>query len=482
MGRAAGHVLGRVRTFFSSGIWGDGQGELSRRRAALLRVSRIGYSTVRGFFADQLTSVAAALTYYTTLSLVPFLAFTFAVLKGFGAYRTLIDGTVRPWLEETFAANAALYEAIERILRFVDQTDVSRLGTLGLLLLVYTSVSLISSVEGALNQIWGAQRTRPFLRQLTDYVTLLVTAPILLLVAATFSTAAQSSRYVAFLRDRLGLGAVIDFLLGFTPVVVVWLALFAIYMILPNVRTRPASAAIGAAVSAVLWQLALVLHVQFQMGVARYNALYSVLGAIPIFLVWTWVSWLVVLVGAELAASHQNEEVVRYRFHARRADQALRETLAIALPARITRDFLGGGPRRTGAELAALLEVPPPVVDEVLDALVRAGLLARAVDGRELGYVPGRDIDAVRASDLRDAVRREARGDAFRAGVERRLGPEIVRVLSGLDAAARGSEHDVTLRALARAARPVAGGSARERGAGGEDAEVVDEKQPDVPR
>ncbi len=453
MAEAFTHPLERLRDFFGARIWDARPGELPRARAALYRVSRIGYSTLRGYLDHRLSARAAALTYTSVLSVVPFLAFAFAVLKGFGVYRTFIEGTVRPYLQETFAPNPALYEGIDRILKFVDQTDVSRLGTAGVIFLVYTSISLVSNVEQTLNDIFGAKATRPFLRQLTDYITLLVTAPLLVFVAATFSTAAQSSSFVLFLRERLGLGPVIDFALGFTPVVVVGVALFAIYVILPNVRTRPLSALLGAAVAAVAWQGALVLHVQLQMGVANYNALYSVLGAIPIFLVWTYVSWLIVLVGAELAASHQNEQMVRERLLGRHADQELREMLAIGAAAQIARDFLDGGPRRTAGQLARLLEVAPPVVDEILEALVRAGLLVRTVSGRDVSYVPGRDLDDIRVSDLREALRRDPQADEVRACVERRLGPELQRMLRAMDEERRASRNNPTLRELAGLAR-----------------------------
>lgn len=476
---SASHVIDRVRTYFASGMWSERPGELRRGRAALHRASRIAYSTLRGFREHQLTSRAAALTYYTVLSVVPFLVFAFALLKGFGAYRTLVDGTVRPWLAATFGANPPLHDAFERVLGFVDATDVSKLGALGLLLLVYTSVSLVSSVEGALNQIWGAKAARPFLRQVTDYVTLLVTTPLLVLAATTFSAAAQTSSFLAFLRETLRLAPLIDLALRLTPVLVVGIALFAIYIILPNVRTRPASAAAGAAVAAVLWQGALVLHVRSQLGVAGYNALYSVLGAIPIFLVWLYVSWVVVLAGAELAANHQNELRVRQSFHARRADQALKETIAVACAARIAADFLAGQAPRTAPELAGLLEVPPPVVEEALDALVRAGLLARAVAGREIGYLPARDPAAIHASDLRDAIRRDPSGDDIRAGVERRLVPELSRVLAGLEDDVRRSVHNLTLRELGLAAGARSGADAR---AAADGADAVDPKQPDVPR
>ncbi len=442
-------LLARARLFFAERIWAVRVAELRRGQALLYRASRVAYTAVLGFDANRLTVRAAALTYYSVLSIVPFLAFTFAVLKGFGAYRTFVDGTLRPYLEETFGANRALLTSMERVLQFVDRTDVSKLGAAGLVVLIYTSIALLSSVEDTLNQIWGARARRSFLRQVTDYVTLLVIAPLLVTVAAAAITAAQSSMVVVVLRNALGLGAMIDFLLQLAPFAVVGLAFFATYVILPNVRTRPASAALGAAVAALLWQGALVLYVRFQVGVAGYNALYSVLSAIPVFLVWTYVSWLVVLAGAQVGASHQNERAARQRFRALRADQALRETLAVVVAAHVARAFLSTGPWRDAVALADRVGVSSLTVDEVLEALARASLLTRAEAGREGGWVPARDPGAIRVSDVRDALRRDAAAEMVRAVMERHVGPELRQVVHATDAALRGSPQDVTLRELA---------------------------------
>ncbi len=441
--------LERLRLFFTERIWAVRIADLRHGRAFLYRVSRVAYSSIRGFVANRLTVRAAALTYYSVLSVVPFLAFTFAILKGFGAYASFVDAMVRPYLRETFGGNPALLASIERILEFVDRTNVSTLGALGLVVLVYTSVSLLSSVEDALNEIWGAKSKRSFLRQVTDYVTLLVTTPLLIVAAATAATAAQSSRIVLFLRDALALGAVIDFLLHFTSLAVVGVAFFAIYAILPNVRVRPISAALGAVVAAVLWQGALVLYVRFQVGVSSYSALYSVLSAIPIFLVWTYVSWLVVLAGAQVAASHQNERTVRQRFRARRADQALRETLALIITARVARAFLSGGPWRSPAALADVVDVSPLTIEETLEALVRAGVLARTGSGPDAGYLPARDLDAIRVGDVRDALRRDVEAEGIRAELERHVEPELLRILRDAEEESRRSARNVTLRQLA---------------------------------
>jgi membrane protein len=447
------HVAERLRAFFTETIWVVRAADLRRGRALMVRTSRVAYSTVRGFLANRLTIRAAALTYHSVLSIVPFLAFAFALLKGVGAYASFIEGTVRPYLGGMFGGNPALLASIDRILRFVDRTDVSTLGTLGLLALVYTSVSLISSVEDALNEIWGAQTKRTFLRQVTDYVTLLVTAPLLVATAATALTAAQSSKVMVFLRTALGLGVIIDFLLHFTSLAIVAVAFFAIYTILPNVRVRPMSAALGAAVAAALWQGALVLYVRFQIGVSSYSALYSVLSAIPIFLVWTYASWLVALAGAQVAAAHQNERIVRQRFRAHRVDQALRETLAVVVAAQVARDFLSGTARRSPVALAELVEAPPFTIEETLDALVRAGLLARVGAGREAGYLPARDLDTIRVDDLRNALRRDPQSEELRTDVERRIEPEIQRVLHAAEAESRSSPLNVTLRELAATLR-----------------------------
>lgn len=486
---AAGAGVGigeRLRSFFSERIWEASLQELPRWKAALFWAARFLHVAGTGVLDDRLSFRAAALTYFTVLSVVPFLAFAFAVLKGFGVYGSFIDGAVRPYVDETFAANQALYDAVQRILQFVDETDVSRLGTLGVVVLVYAAVTLVSNVEVALNEIFEAKTRRPVLRQVTDYVTLLVIAPILLLAATTFSAAAQSSFVVRFLRETLALGPVIDFALGFTSVLVVGLALLAMYLILPNVRVRLASAVLGAAFAGLLWQGALVLHVRSQMGVARYNALYSVLGAIPIFLVWTYVSWLVVLVGARVAAAHQGAAATRQRLRARRADAALKEALAVAVAARVARDFLDGGPRPTAAAVAERLEVPPPLAEEILEALVRAGVLARVVSGREPAFVPGRDLDEVRLEDVRDALRREPGAARFRDAVEQQLGPGLLRVVRAAEEQRRRAPHNLTLRALAALEGPArreyaARGPEDGAGGDGDGADVVDEKQPDVP-
>lgn len=439
----------RLRSFFVERVWSVPLRELTWGRALLYRLARIAYATVRGFIEHRLTVRAAALTYYSALSIVPFLAFAFAVLKGLGAYSAFVENTLRPYIHGTFDGNQALVEAAEQILRFVDRTNVSTLGTVGLLVLVYASVSLLSSIEDALNEAWGVVTKRSLVRQLTNYVTLLVTAPLLILVAATLATAVHSSAIVQFLRQTLALGSVIEFLLRFTSIAVVWMALFSLFMILPNARVSFSSALFGAAVGAILWQGALLLYVQFQMGVAGYSALYSALGAVPIFLVFTYVSWVVVLIGAQVAASHQGHRALRGRIEGARADVALREDVAVLVAARVARHFLSDGDHPTETALAAALGVPEPIVQEVLDVLVRRRVLERTAAGKQAGYVPSRDPGTIHLRDVQDAIRYDERAEELREHLHRRSPAPIDRLLRDAEEETRRSEHNVSLRDLA---------------------------------
>jgi membrane protein len=479
------HAIARVQTFFGARIWSASLTELERGKALLYRLARILYATVQGFLDKHLTFRAAALTYYTVLSIVPALAFAFSVVKGFGGYQRLLDGTIRPFLLQTFGGNPELHKAIEQMLSFVDRTSVTGLGTVGVLLLVYTSINMLSTIEAALNEIWGAKSARPLLRKVTDYTTLMVITPLLILVAVALGSAAASSGVVKFMTGSLGLGDVFQFLvLRFGSLALACIALVALYVIMPNVHVRFRSALFGGLIGGVMWQASLLAYVKFQMGMASYNALYAGFGAVPIFLVWLDVSWTIVLVGAQLAASHQYEQNLRQAIRARNVDQQLREELAVALAADVTLAFLRGQPPRTQAALAEALEIPSPTAEEVLNALVSHDVLLRAVCGHELGYVPARDVDQLRVSDARDAVRRDPQAEELKQVLDSHVGPRLRHLLDAIDEDIRRGASNLTLRQLAGLAAtdpPRAPAPAPQAAAdGASDVAIVDGKQPAV--
>jgi membrane protein len=469
-----------VEKFFGARIWLPTTGDLRRGQGLLYRLARILYATVQGNREQRLNFRAAALTYFSVLSIVPFLAFAFALLKGFGEYQRLMDQTLRPFLRDTFGANPDLLAGIEQVLTFVEKTNVSGMGAIGILLLAYTSISLLSNIETSLNDIWGAKTARPFIRQVTDYTTLLVITPLMILAAITFGALAQSSGVLSFLRDRLALGILIDLLLKGTSVVLGCFAMTACFLLLPNVKTRLSSALFGGVIGGVLWQALLIGHVKFQVGVANYNALYASFGAIPIFLVWIYMSWRVVLLGALLAASHQHEQHIRQTKRARHVDQDLRETLAVAITSVATARFLATSSPPTPTELASALQAPVPTIDELVDTLAKRGILVRAVAGSEIAFVPGRDVDAARLSDIRDAVRIDPDAEELKEDIHEQLGSDLLALLERIDQIVRNNEDNLTLRQLAALAGPAAVTNVEATAPNTGDAAVIDGKQPTV--
>jgi membrane protein len=281
---------------------------------------------------------------------------------------------------------------------------------------------------------------------------------------------------MTFLRDSWSMGPVINFGFKLASVVFICLALFGLYMLMPNVRTRAMSAVLGGVTAGLLWQGVLILYVKAQVGVANYNAIYAGIGAIPIFLVWLYISWMVVLLGALLAASHQNEQGLRQAMQARRVDDQLREVLAVAIGAEATRKFLDGCPGPTQNQLADLLDAPAPTVQEVLNALVKTGILARVVCGDELGHLPARDIDTTRLSDVRDAVRVSPESDEIKTVVQSRLRPSLRQLLHLAEQALVDGSFNLSLRQLAQHAISVP-----QRAATPAPEQVLDAKQPTVP-
>ena len=472
-------TVDRVQAFFTDRVWSAQLDRLDRRRAILYRAARILYATFRGFREKQLSFRAAGLTYFSILSVVPFLAFAFSTLKGFGLYDRLVDNNLLPYVRETFGGNPSLLRAIEQVLAFVEQTDVGSLGTFGVLFLAYSGIGLLSTIETALNDVWGAKSPRPFVRRVTDYTTLLVITPLLILTAVTFATAAQSSELMRFFRETLALGPVIDFLFRLTSLVFGCFALIALFLIMPNTKTKLGSVLLGGLVGGTLWQGVLALHVNFQAGVARYNALYSGFAAIPIFLVWLYISWLVVLLSAQLAASHQQELLIRRTLRPEAVDQQAREALALAVTTRVVRAFDEGWPPPGQETFATELEVPQPIVDDVVRSLVQARILAPALRGGEIGYLPARDPGNIRVSDLLSALRTDPRADELRTCLLSRMDEPLRKTLAALDRAAARSSGNQTLRELAHLAPPPAGSA--DSSEEDEPAPRVDAKQPEVP-
>lgn len=397
----------RTVDFFGRQIWDQRLEELSTRRVWAYQTARIAYCTVKGaVLGDSIQVRAAALTYFTVLSLVPLLAFAFALLKGFGAYDLLIEETIRPYVLRFLSGNEALSTAFEQILGFVEGTGVTSLGFIGLLTLLYAATRLLRNIEGALNELWSVSTGREALQQLRDYVAIIVVTPLCLMAAVGLTATTQALELFRAAGETLGISNLLEQVMGFFgPLVVIFLGLLFLYKVMPYTNVRFVSAVAGAAIGALLWYAVLLVHVRFQVGVARYNALYSSFGAIPIFLAWLQVSWLVVLIGAQIASTHQNSRSIAQRRRIANFDGAEREVLGLSAVLQIAHAFQACQGAKSQRELSDAIGLPEPLVGELMERLVKADILTRSGEPSDRRYVLIRPPERVRVKDVLGALR-----------------------------------------------------------------------------
>ncbi len=408
-----GGPVGRVSRFVGEDLWSVDRDGLSGAMRAFYRGCRVLFLTAIGFLNDRCALRASSLAYVSVLSLVPILALSFSVLKGLGFYEDLVEQRIRPFLSEQFAAKAPeLYQAIEKVLGFVQNTDAKAMGWVGLLVLLYTLVRVLGAIEATFNEIFGAQRSRTLVRKLSDYLTIVVIAPIFLGVSLAAATLAQSSTVVRMLHEDLGLATLVQLLFRAVPLVMAWLAFTVFYLVIPNARVRWRSALLGGFMAGSLWMLVLWAHVSFQVGIARYNPIYSSFAALPIFLVWVQISWVVVLIGAELASSHQFEPRVTRLARQRLDAQALREQAGLRAAVAVTLHFQVGAQPLTTGQLASRIGVEASSMEAVLEALAQHGILFSSQSEGDSVWVPGREPKGVRIVDVQEALRSDGQGSA----------------------------------------------------------------------
>jgi len=367
-----------LKGFIEDDSWETHTAALSRVKRGSYRQLRIFYLAAKGFIDNRCLLQASALTYTTLLSLVPLLALMFSILKGLG-----VQNTLAPILLERLSAGSE--EVVTQIIGYIDRTNVKALGALGLVGLVATAISLIGNIELALNRIWGVARTRTLGRKFSDYMSVLLTCPLLFAGALGATSSIQSATFVQRILELPGMSYLVLFLAKLSPYVLMWVALTFLYSYLPNTRVRIRSALFGGIIAGTLWQLAQLGYINFQVGVTKANAIYGAFAQLPIFLVWLYVGWNIVLLGALLSAAHQNIRTPTRHLDASSARYSFREELGLRLLLLVAKSFHRGEEPWSAETVSKQLDVPVGVARELLHQHSQAGFLIAATrDNQEL--------------------------------------------------------------------------------------------------
>ncbi|MDT8421069.1 MAG: YihY/virulence factor BrkB family protein [Desulfuromonadales bacterium] len=350
---------------------------------------------VRDFLADRCLLRASALTYSSLLAIVPLLALTFALLKAFG-----VQNLLEPFILEQLSVGSE--EVVSSIVSYINNTQVGRLGALGLVLLLLAVVSLLTNIEESFNHVWGVKGTRPLLRRFSDYLSVILVGPVLLITAMSMTTTLTSNALVQRLLAMDVVGRALLVLFQVTPYLFMWLAFAFLYIFLSNTKVEWRAALIGGVFGGTLWQLAQWAYVNFQIGVAKYNAIYGTMAALPIFMIWLYLSWLIVLLGLEVTYAKQNLRVSGFDLRAEEASVADQEQVGLAILLVLAESFSSGQGPLTQGQLAQHLAVPPRFCGTLLQRLQQLGLVVEACppSSSHCRYLLGRAAETLSVSDL----------------------------------------------------------------------------------
>jgi membrane protein len=380
-------------------LWETDVASVSRARAMSLVGARILYRVIEDFLQGQLTLRAMSLVYTTLLSLVPLLALSFSLLKAFGVHNQL-EPMLLNFLEP-FGEKGV--ETAAQIVGFVQNIGVGVLGTVGLVLLIYTVVSLLQKVEEAFNFIWHVSSLRNLPQRLSGYLSVVMVGPMLVVTALGITASVMSSALVSQLVAIEPFGTLFYALSKLVPYLLVIGAFTATYMIIPNTTVHWRSALIGGIVSGVLWETVGWGFASFIVGSAKYTAIYSGFAIVILFLVWLYLNWLVLLLGSSIAFYHQNPGYQSRSGGHVRLSLRRQQILALEVMRMLGEAYQSGENRITATTIAEEFLLPMEAVDDVLSKLQVHGLVVQSCD-ESPHLLPGRDLRTIFVKDVFDVV------------------------------------------------------------------------------
>ena len=391
-------MIARIIHFFEAGIWEIRLKDLPSIKAFFVRALRIILLASRRFVTDNCQKTASVLTYFSLLNIVPVLAVAFAIAKGFGLEK-LIEKQIMQIAEEANWQADVTNQILTFSHNLLDQAKGGLIAGVGIILLLWTVISILGKIEESLNDIWEIKKSRTLIRKFSDYMAMMVIGPVFLAVSGS-ATILLASQVTVILTKISFLGVfskAILLLLNLLPYASIWILLTTVYLMMPNSRIPLRSAILGGITAGTIAQIVQWAYIKFQIGVASQGAIYGSFAAIPLFLAWLQMSWMIVLFGAEIA--HASEHYETYGFHPNysRISVASKKLLMLRIFHLMTKRFsLGEKPLGVG-QIAHALEIPVRLVERLLRELSEAGLVVETVKGAEseVTFQPGRTIENI---------------------------------------------------------------------------------------
>ncbi len=401
----------KIKNYFTKDIWAIDSDEISGTRLFIVRLVRIVLLAIKGFIRHDCLQKASGLTYYTLISIVPVMAMVFGIAKGFGFEKVL--------QQELQNQMAGQQDVVDYVMKFatgyLNSTKGGMLAGIGLVVLIWSLMKVLSSIEAAFNHVWDVKKPRIFSRKLSDYLSLVIIGLLFIV---------SSSSMIVFVRKEFGmtiLGGYGSAIFGFgIPYVISWLVFTLILFILPNYRVKFSSALVGGFLTGSAFQLMQYYYIHFQVGMSSYNAIYGSFAAFPLFLVWLNTSWMIVLLGAEISYATQNIRNYEYEFDAKNINYHNKRLVYVVLVSTIIKNFVAEERALTVGEIAFKLKMPIDLIKDSLYELIDSGIISEVNLDKvsDPGFIPGIDVNKLTIGYVLKRIEEHGSHDMLYSSIE----------------------------------------------------------------
>lgn len=379
-------------------IWHTPLSEISKGKTFLLKQLRIFILAAQGFSNDKVSLRASALTFYSLLSVIPIAAIVFAIAKGFGLDQTLQDQIIKKSESEQEVLKWLLQNA--RIA--IEKTSGGYIAGIGIIILFWSVMSLLNHIESSFNHIWQIRSSRPWHRKFTDYLTIMLIAPVFIILSSGI-TVFISTKLPAYMSTAPILDffkPLISFLVKFSPYFLNWISLTILFIIMPNAKVKFVPAVISGIIAGTILQGIQWLYIDLQFGITKLNAIYGSFAAVPLFIIWLQSSWIVVLLGAEISFANQNISRYELESEALNISNYQKRALVLMIMHMIIRNFSLGEKPISASYIAANLKIPVRLARDIIQDLSSVNLVSVIHENEDIErlYQPAIDINRLTVS------------------------------------------------------------------------------------
>ena len=386
-------MLNKLIHFIKEDIWLISEHQLGASKKQALQCLKVFLLSAQGFKNDLCVLRASALTLYTVLSIVPIIAMLFGIAKGFGFEKKLEQRL----LEQIPEQDVMMNRLIEFANNMLANTQGGVVAGVGVIMLFWTVIKVISNIEDSFNHIWKIKKSRSIARKLSDYLSLMLFAPVLLIISSSitvFVTTQITDLVTVINLSEFGT-AVVFFGLNYLPVVMMSALFSFLFIFMPNQKINYKAGFIAGIITGIIYQNIQWIYLSLQLGVSSYNAIYGSFTALPLFFIWLQIGWLIVLFGCEIAFFIHHYESYRHNEKFSNISFALKKMIALQITQLIVMRFFRAEKVLNATEIAVQLALPFALVNSSLATLVASDILVelKSIQTSEKLFQPAKDIN-----------------------------------------------------------------------------------------